>query len=368
MTNTATAGNVAGHSEKERAEKRRALGRGLESLLPGPRVVKPLAPVPTGPAVPSEPPTEAAVTTQTHAAAELRAAGQPMAAVPTHVEAPLATENLVVSLALTDIDRNPFQTRHVEHDGALDELADSIRANGVVQPIVVRPADDDHGRYVLILGERRLHASKKAGKTHIPAMVRRVSLQQSAEMTIVENLQREDLSPIEQAEAFRVLSSQFQLTQQQIAERVGLSRESVANYMRLLKLPPQVLQLLAEKKLNFAQAKELLKLADNDRIAEAAVYAVKKGMNLEQVANLVLRMEGLLDPLPGMPGVVKTEKAGAARWVDPNVRAAQMDLERLLGVRVKIRDRKGKGKIVIEYSTVDDYERVVEMLRGKSSA
>jgi len=272
--------------------------------------------------------------------------------------------NLVINLPLRDIDKNPFQTRYVEDDDALEELAESIKANGVVQPIVVRPAEED-GRFILILGERRLHASRKAGKTHIPALVRRVSEQQAAEMTIVENLQREDLSPLEQAEAFRVLSNQFAMTQQNIAERVGLSRASVANYMRLLKLPREVMQMLAEKRLNFAQAKELLKLGDNDRIAEAALYAVKKGMNIEQIEMLVLRMDGLLDALPDMPGANKEKKTGGARWVDPNVRSAQMDLERMLGVRVRIRDRKGKGKIVIEYSTVDDYERVVEMLRGK---
>ena len=274
--------------------------------------------------------------------------------------------NLVVNVSIADVDKNPFQTRYVEDDEALEELAESIKANGVVQPIVVRPAEQE-GRYILVLGERRLHASRKAGKTHVPALVRRLSPQQAAEMTIIENLQREDLSPLEQAEAFRVLSNEFKLTQEQIGQRVGLSRVSVSNYMRLLKLPRDVMQLLAEKRINFAQAKELLKLESNDRIAEAALYAVKKGMNLEQIEMLVLRMEGLLDPLPGMPGVKKKEakEGGGARWVDPNVRSAQLDLERLLGVRVRIRDRKGRGKIVIEYSTVDDYERVVEMLRGR---
>jgi ParB family transcriptional regulator, chromosome partitioning protein len=406
----ATAGNVA-VQDKEKVEKRRALGRGLESLLPGPRVVPPTQSsgagqqqVPHGRVAPvrndNAAQVDAAAETSRagvpasnvagpHPAdlhrAELLSAGQPRAVVPTQsstadVERDAAGEpitihamaepartpgNLVVNLALTDIDKNPFQTRYVEDDEALEELAESIKANGVVQPIVVRPSEEDAERYVLVLGERRLHASKKAGKTHIPALVRKVSLQQAAEMTIVENLQREDLSPLEQAEAFRVLSMEFKMTQQQIAERVGLSRVSVANYMRLLKLPREVMQLLIEKKLNFAQAKELLKLDDNDRIAEAAAYAVKRGMNVEQIETLVMRMEGLLDPSADMPGQAK--KSGGARWVnpDPNVRAAQVDLERMLGVRVRIRDRKGKGKIVIEYSTVDDYERVVEMLRGK---
>jgi ParB family chromosome partitioning protein len=190
-----------------------------------------------------------------------------------------------------------------------------------------------------------------------------VSRQQAAEMTIVENLQREDLSPLEQAQAFKILSTDFNLTQQQIGERVGLSRVSVANYMRLLKLPREVMELLAQKSLTFAEAKELLALENADQIAQAAIYAVKKGMTAEQIERMVLSMNGLSEPFPGMPGVKKKE--GGARWVDPNVRAAQLDLERTLGLRVRIRDRKGKGKIVIEYATVDDYERVVEMLRGK---
>ncbi len=416
---TSTAGNLAGHTDKdkdkEKVEKRRALGRGLESLLPGPRVVagsgvapasgigrpsippgrneginaSPAVAAPTpGPTVLPSDGSEGAAGTRAgarapHEQVEPRSTERTNASAPAQdfgeaypdsdVDGPISIQavadtriptNLVINLPIADIDKNPFQTRYVDDDEALEELSESIKANGVVQPIVVRPAKED-GRFILVLGERRLHASRKAGKTHIPALVRRVSEQQAAEMTIVENLQREDLSPLEQAEAFRVLSGQFNLTQQQIAERVGLSRASIANYMRLLKLPREVMQMLAEKRINFAQAKELLKLGDNDRIAEAAIYAVKKGMNIEQIEMLVLRMDGLLDPLPGMPGVEKKERTGRARWVDPNVRAAQMDLERSLGLRVRIRDRKGKGKILIEYSTVDDYERVVEMLRGK---
>jgi ParB family transcriptional regulator, chromosome partitioning protein len=464
---TATAGNLAGQAgekDKEKMEKRRALGRGLASLLPGPRVVSPpvappasstapspsTAPTPStarvaGTALGATAPVTAAPVPAALASAAARAAAanlphssdgapqvgeraavsgsvsaselsagvgtrtgasapheralsadpvelgdQPQEVVWPEDKAPgpngmpaydsqaadgtftmqAAAEtrmpgNLVFNLPIADIDKNPFQTRYVDDDDALEELADSIKANGVVQPIMVRPSEDEKGRYVLVLGERRLHASKKAGKTHIPALVRRVSRQQAAEMTIVENLQREDLSPLEQAQSFKVLSEEFDLTQEEIGKRVGLSRVSVANYMRLLRLPRDVMQMLAEKRINFAQAKELLKLGDNDRIAEAALYAVKKGMNIEQIEMLVLRMDGLLDPLPDMPGVKKKERSTGARWTDPNVRAAQMELERTLGLRVRIRDRKGKGKIVIEYATVDDYERVVEMLRHR---
>ena len=400
---TTTAAEKTAHSaEKERPEKRRALGRGLESLLPGPRVVPEAQPAPVRPIVAPAPGEEnaRARVPAPHGAAV--SAPQPEPAVVEMIQpvvegdlAELAPASrlrphdpawsgptqpveedvtilaqaesrippdLVANLAIEDIDKNPFQTRYVESDDALQELTDSIKANGVIQPILVRPAKEE-GRYILILGERRLHASKLAGKTTIPAMVRRVSEQQAAEMTIIENLQREDLSPLEQAEAFRVLSEEFHLTQAQIGERVGLSRESVSNYMRLLKLPREVMQLLAEKKIKFAEARELLKLEDDQKIVEAALYAVKKGMTVEQVERMVLRMSGWLDAIPGMPG--QERKKGGARWVDPNVRAAQFELERLLGVRVRIRDRKGKGKIVIEYSTVDDYERVVDALRGK---
>ncbi len=384
--------------DKEKVEKRRALGRGLDSLLPGPRAVPavvPAHPVAQNATRVGQPSVSEGVVPEA-AAAELRSAGRSNGSAPTHAVETAAADissraletaadddntpieinavaeparvpgNLVVNLHISDIDKNPFQTRYIADDDKLEELADSIKANGVVQPIVVRPSDEDESRYVLIIGERRLHASKKAGKTTIPAMVRKVSLQQAAEMTIVENLQRDDLSPLEQAQAFKVLSQEFDLTQQQIAERVGLSRGSVANYMRLLKLPREVMELLAEKRINFAQAREMLRLEDNDRIAEAALYAVKKGLTVEQIETLVLRMDGMLDAIPGMPGMPdKEKKTGGARWVDPNVRAAQVDLERLLGVRVKIRDRKGKGKIVIEYANVDDYERVVGMIRGR---
>jgi ParB family transcriptional regulator, chromosome partitioning protein len=408
---TATAGNVAGsrdkdkdkekEKDKEKVGMRRALGRGLASLLPGPRMVSPPsvaapAATPHSPLAGGPPVSVAASSAASGSVAPSQVAGDPglrpgAAAPPANQPDPYTggpelagrpaghaehkpaydssaapetrtTGNLVVELAITEIDKNPYQTREVEDDDALEELAASIKANGIVQPIVVRPSEEGDGRYTLILGERRMHAAKKAGKTHVPALVRKVSGQQAAEMTIIENLQREDLSALEQARAFKVLSTEFNLTQEEIGKRVGLSRASITNYMRLLKLPHEVMELLAQKSLTFAEAKELLALENADQIAQAAIYAVKKGMTAEQIERMVLSMNGLLEPMPGMPGLPK--KKTGARWVDPNVRAAQTDLERTLGLRVRIRDRKGKGKIVIEYSTVDDYERVVEMLRG----
>jgi ParB family chromosome partitioning protein len=245
----------------------------------------------------------------------------------------------------------------------LMELRDSIKEHGVVQPVVVRPAEEA-GRFILVLGERRLRASKMAGRETIPALVRRLSPQQAAEMTVLENVVREDLNPLEQAEAFRVLSKEFHLTQVQIAERIGVSRETVSNYMRLLRLPKDVMGYLLSGRLSFSDCRELLALENEEHIKQVAEEVVTKRLKWDEVKDRVASLNGLL-PIPGQPAELRNKPG--ARWVDPNVRAAQFEMERLLGVRVRIRDRKGKGKIVIEYATIDDYERVLEMLRGKSS-
>ena len=330
---TTTAEKVVTEAEKAAPDKRRALGRGLDSLLPGgPRVVTPATVGPTG------------------AAAQPPAGG----ALAPHLPSPSETRDAVVQILLEHIQENPYQTRNHFGPDALEELANSIRANGVVQPVVVRPGAD--GRFLLILGERRCRASKLAGKTTIPAIVRRVSDQQAAEMTVVENLQRQDLNCIEQAAAFSKLSRDFGLTQEQIGQRIGLSRESVSNYMRLLKLPAAVLQHLQEGRLGFSEARVLLQLLDPDLIAKVADEAVRKHLSVAQLEELVDHTN--------VP-MVKEETPHRARWVDPNVRAAQTEMERALGMRVRIRDRKGKGKIVIEYSTLEDFDRVVEMLKGR---
>jgi ParB family transcriptional regulator, chromosome partitioning protein len=330
---TTTAEKVVTDVEKATPEKRKALGRGLESLLPsGPRVV---APAPA-----NAPATAGAVPSPV-------AGGAPAPHVP-------GPSDAVVQIAIELIEENPYQTRYHFNDQALEELANSIRANGVVQPVVVRPGVN--GRFVLILGERRCRASKLAGKGTIPAIVRRVSDQQAAEMTVVENLQRQDLNCVEQAAAFSKLSRDFGLTQEQIGQRVGVSRESVSNYMRLLKLPAAVLQHLQEGRMGFSEARVLLQLLDPSLIEKIADEAVRKHLSVTQLEELVDRTN-----IP----LVKEETPQRARWVDPNVRAAQTEMERALGMRVRISDRKGKGKIVIEYATLEDFDRVVEMLKAR---
>ena len=326
---TTTAEKIAENVAEKPAEKRRALGRGLDSLLPvGPRVVA------MGP-VAAEP--EPAVLPELQGAAGLKR----------------EPGDAVVHIKLDQIDENPYQTRRAFDDAALQELADSIRVSGVVQPIVVRLSST--GRFTLVLGERRCRAAKLAGELTIPAIVRQISNQQAAEMTIVENLQRQDLNCLEQGNAFARLSRDFGLTQEQIGQRTGCSRESVSNYMRLLRLPDEVKEYLADGRLGFSEARVLLQLTDTRSIPYIAKEALDGNMSVAQLIERVDRANLPQEAFP--PAQVYKEQ-------DPNVRAIQTEMERVLGCRVRISDRKGRGKIVIEYATLEDFDRVVEMLKG----
>jgi ParB family transcriptional regulator, chromosome partitioning protein len=401
------------------SEKRRALGRGLDSLLPGPRVVavaptlpqsarKDGAPAPTPASsqfsvsgsqdggassalAPSALPPTSSASSPSSSSVEF-SHGRPGAAVATQIDSLQAVASGDASegqhafeIALDRIDANPYQTRSEFDLKALSDLAGSIQAQGVLQPIVVRPRPilpGSHGlgprggkvglavtppertvpegeqRYVLILGERRFRASKMAGKTTIPAIVKRVSEQQAAEMTLVENLQRQDLECLDQAEAFSKLSTVFNLTQEEIGNRVGVSREQVSNYLRLLKLPPEVQVALRKKELTYSHARLLVSLDDEIQIMKVARVAIARKMSVALLQELVMDSHIPKDP-------AEARKASGARWVDPNVRAEQRSLEAILGLRVRIRDRKGKGKILIEYGTIEEFDRVVMMLKGK---
>ena len=359
---------MAAIEEHKPAEKRRALGRGLDSLLPsGPRmvaaapatavspaVVPPqvmpgsVAPVvvpATGPAIVPQPAVPGEI-------AELHAAGQ-VKSPPKQSLDGAPQGDVVRQIPLDLIDENPYQTRRTFNAEALNELAESIKASGLAQPIVVRPGAN--GRYVLVLGERRCRASKLAGNATVPAIVRSLGDEQAAEMTIVENLQRQDLNCLEQAQAFARLSREFNLTQEQIGKRTGASRESVANYMRLLKLPPSVLDLVGQGKIGFSEARLLLEASsymDVDALELLAKTTVEQGFTVKELKERVERLR-----YPEMDAEPRPPKA-----VDPNVRAAESELQRLLGTRVHITDNKGKGRIVIEYRNLSDFDRVLELL------
>jgi ParB family chromosome partitioning protein len=341
------------------AEKRRALGRGLESLLPGPRAVPPTAQSQNQRAVTDSAHSQTPLAPPSNAAPQ----AEPVDRSTASQSAPVgrtAEGDQIFRLATDLIDNNPHQTRKEFAEDTLKDLSDSIRTQGVIQPIVVRPGSE--GRFVLILGERRLRASKLAGTLTIPVILKRVSEQQAAEMTLVENLQRQDLNCLEQAAAFANLSTEFKLTQEEIGKRVGVSREQVSNYLRLLRLPSEALSALNRGLLTYSHARLLLSLHDESQISKVVQLVIKQKMSVALLEDLVAQIN-----IPGGRSDSEGQTPGGARWVDPNVRAAQRSLEAALGMRVRIRDRKGKGKITIEYGTLEDFDRVVMMLKGKTA-
>jgi ParB family chromosome partitioning protein len=294
-------------------DKRKALGRGLDSLLPGRPAVTPIA--------------------------------MPAAQI-------AGTQEIAIDL----IDANPYQTRGRLNETALDELASSIQASGVVQPVVLRAVAN--GRFQIVAGERRWIASRRAGKATIPAVVRQLSNEQAMEITIIENLQREDLNPVEQARAFERLSREFNMTQEQIATRTGKDRASIANFIRLLKLPDPVQKAMEEGSLSLGHGKVLLSLAGfPEHLERAAREIIEKQLSVRQTEELVSR---LLNP---QSEEQKQEKP--VRVLDPNVREAQRSLEGALGVKVEILDRKGRGKIILKYGSLEDFDRIVEALGAR---
>jgi ParB family transcriptional regulator, chromosome partitioning protein len=294
--------------------KRRALGKGLESLLP------------SRPA-PATVPVIAAVAEPT---------GKPL------------------EIPLDHIERNPFQTRTRFDEAQLTELTQSIAASGVVQPIVVRPLSE--GRYQLITGERRWLASRKAGKATIPAIVRQASDEQTLEMTIVENLQRADLNPMEQARAYQRLSHDFKMTQEQMATRTGKERASVANFLRLLRLPEPIQHKVESGDLSFGHARTLLALDSPESITAAAQKVMALSLSVRQTESYV---QGLINP-----EAKPKKEAKPTQPEDPNVREAQDRLQRTLGLKVHIEDKKGKGRVIIEYSGLEDFDSILTALGG----
>ena len=286
--------------------KRRALGKGLDSLIPR------VQPVTTGEAE----------------------GGRPR------------------EIDLELIDNNPFQTRSQVNEDQLAELAASINANGVVQPILVRPLAN--GRFQLIAGERRWRASKLAGKTTVPAILRQVSDEQAMEITIVENLQRADLNAMEQARAFERLSREFHMTQEQMAQRTGKDRATVANFLRLLRLPAAVQTRVESGELTFGHARALLAFEHAEEMEKAAQRVAALSLSVRQTESYV---QGQIDP-----SRKEKKEAKGKPPVDPNVRDAQERLQRALGLKVTIEDHNGRGKVIIEYARLEDFDILLDQL------
>jgi ParB family chromosome partitioning protein len=252
---------------------------------------------------------------------------------------------------------NAFQPRAEVEDAQLEELANSIKSNGVIQPIVVRRMGD---RYQIIAGERRWRAAQKAGLERVPIVVRDVGPGQDQallEMALVENVQREDLNPMEQALAYRRLIDQFHLSQEGVASRVGKDRASVANYLRLLRLPSEVQAAVASGTLSMGHARALLSLPDQAERLRTARDVVARGLSVGETEALVKRVvEGPARPAP----------AAAPEQADVHTRAAEDRLRLVLGTRVRIVRKGPGGRIEIEFASEDELIRIYEQLTDRS--
>ena len=241
-----------------------------------------------------------------------------------------------------------YQPRSVFDEEKLAELADSIRAQGVVQPVVVRPVGND--AYELIAGERRWRAAQIAGAEHIPAVVREVPDDVSVAMALIENIQREDLNPLEEATALRRLIDDFNMTHQEAADAVGRSRAAVSNLLRLLELMQEVKDMIDLRRIEMGHARALLSLDDELQV-QAAREVVRKRLSVRETENLVRRLQ-------------QSKKQKGQRRIDPDVQRLQNRMSEELGARVRIQHQaSGKGRLVISYNSADEFDGILERLK-----
>ena len=290
---------------------RKALGRGLSALLPSTR---PLAPLPSA------------------------------------VQSPAAPGPL--RIPIDEIDPNPLQPRSTFQADRLAELAQSIREHGIIQPLIVRSAV---GRYQLVAGERRWRAAKIAGLSQVPVIVQDYADDLIMEVALIENIQREDLNPIEVAHAFERLARDHKLSHEQIAERTGKDRTTITNMLRLLRLPGDIQLLLAEHRLSMGHARALLSLPTPELQIQVAERIASEGLSVRQVERLVQKMTGPREPKP--PEQVDP---------DPNLKAAIEHLEQVLGTRVRVVEKsRQRGRIEIDYYSLEDLQRIYELIIGE---
>jgi len=294
-------------------EKRKALGRGLSALLPAKSV-----------------------------------AGQPKS---------VSSPSNPTHLPIQAIQPNPMQPRTVFNGERLEELAASIRANGIIQPLIVRRAGD---AFQLVAGERRWRAAKIAGATEVPVIVQDVAEPAMLELALVENIQREDLNPIETAHAYDRLNRELKLSHEEIGRRTGKDRSSIVNMIRLLRLPKEVQGLVAVQRLSMGHARALLGLPTQAQQIEIAEKAAAQGMSVRQVEALVQQLSQ--ESRQG----AKSDGNSKSPAQDPNIKSAADQLERVLGTRVRIVEQSDqRGRIEIEYYSQAELDRVFQQIVGK---
>jgi len=264
-----------------------------------------------------------------------------------------ASAQEVTRLPIELIERGRYQPRHELDPDSLRELADSIAAQGVIQPIVVRPVGA--GRYEIVAGERRWRASQQVGLSQIPVVVREVDEQSAIAIALIENIQRDDLTPLEEASALQRLLAEFELTHQQVAEAVGKSRTTVTNLLRLLELNDEVKQYLQDGRLEMGHARALLGLRGPQQSTTAA-QVVSRGLSVRETEKLVRHLQSRDQEQP--------PSAGPKPAPDPNIRRLQEDLGERLGAQVKIQHgSRGTGKLVIAYNSLDELDGILAHIK-----
>lgn len=253
----------------------------------------------------------------------------------------------VNQLNVSEIKANPYQPRKIFDQEALEELAESIKEHGILQPIVVRKSAE---KYEIVVGERRFRAAKLVKLKKVPAIIKELTDQQMMELAILENLQREDLTPIEEAEAYQKLMEALNLTQEQLAFRLGKSRPHIANHIRLLALPENVRKLISDKELSMGHGRTLLGLRSKKLIPDTAAKVVKESLNVRQLENLVQRLN---EDVP---------RETIEKKKDIFIEEKQSELRDRFGTKVQIKKNKNKGKIEIEFFSEEDLERILELL------
>jgi ParB family chromosome partitioning protein len=253
----------------------------------------------------------------------------------------------IENIRLKSIKVNPYQPRKIFDENAIQELSESIKEHGILQPIIVRKVGT---MYEIVVGERRFRAAKMAGLVEIPAVVRQLTDEESMEMAILENLQREDLTPIEEAEAYQKLMDNLSLTQEQLAFRLGKSRPHIANHIRLLSLPEKVRKMITDGKLSMGHGRTLLGLRKKEQILSIAEKTISEGLNVRQLEKLVHRIN------EDVPRETKPEKKNIF------LEEQESHLREYFGTNVTIKKSKNKGRIEIEFFTEEDLERILDLL------